>query len=250
MPRLTTMPDGLLFAFTFLTTLPVGWLARARHWDSPGRMFSYFPLIGLTIGILVSGIAAISLLLPLPKDVAMFVALAAWVAFTGGLHLDGLADSCDGLLATVSAKRRLEIMADPRAGSWAVIGIVLVLLGKWAALRSLPPAALIIPPIVGRWSMVLAVAAFPNVKPSGLAAQFRVGFGRSQLLIASLMAIAFIVALSFWLGERIIFVIVIAPIAVLIIGRWAAQRLGGGLTGDVYGALCEVVELLCLIYLN
>ncbi len=242
------MFDGLLFAFSFLTTIPLDRWTRGKRWESPGTMYAYFPLVGLTIGILVSGAAAISLLLAFPKDVSVFIALVTWIALIGGLHLDGLADACDGLLATVSAERRLEIMSDPRAGSWAVIGVVLVLIGKWAALRNLPPAALLIPPIMGRWSMVLAVAAFPNVKATGLAAQFRVGFGRSQVWIASLTTIVLVAALSLWLGASIVVVLAIAPIAVWLIGGWASRRLGGGLTGDVYGALCEVVELLCLIY--
>jgi adenosylcobinamide-GDP ribazoletransferase len=240
------MADELLFAFTFLTTLPLGWLGRKSD-SPPGKIFSFFPLVGLTIGVIVSLAASIGFL---PKDVTAFIALAVWVGLTGGLHLDGLADSCDGLLATVTPERRLEIMKDPRAGSWAVIGIVLILLGKWAALRTLSPAALLMPPIAGRWSMVLAVAAFPTARASGLAVQFRVGFGRTQLVIASLTAIFLIMALSFWLGWRLILVAAIPPITVLIVGRWAAQRLGGGLTGDVYGAVCELVELLCLIYLN
>src|SRR5260221_3604282 len=240
------MLDELLLAFTFLTTLPLGRLRRDAD-SVPGKMFSFFPLVGLVIGIIVSLVASIGFL---PRDLATFVALAVWVALTGGLHLDGLADSCDGLLATVSPERRLEIMADPRAGSWAIIGIVLVLLGKWPAIHNMPPAALLVPPIAGRWAMVLAVAAFPNVKATGLAASFRVGFGRAQWMIASLTAVFLIIAFSFWLNILIIAVVAIVPLTVLIVGRWAAQRLGGGLTGDVYGAICELVELLCLIYLT
>src|SRR5579859_2677783 len=146
------MLDGLLSAFTFLTVLPLGWLSRARGSDQlaqPGKMFSFFPLVGLIIGIIVSIAGSFSFL---PKELSAFMALTAWVALTGGLHLDGLADSCDGLLATVTPQRRLEIMADPRAGSWAVIGVALVLLGKWTALRSLPSAVLLVPPIAGRWA--------------------------------------------------------------------------------------------------
>ena len=240
------MLDGLLFAFTFLTVMPLGSLIRS-HDSPPGKMFSFFPLVGLVIGIIISAVAAISFL---PKDLTAFIALAVWVGLTGGLHLDGLADSCDGLLATVSPERRLEIMKDPRAGSWAVIGIVIVLLGKWIAIRSLSPALLIIPPIAGRWAMVLAVAIFPNAKTSGLAAQFRAGFGRTQIITASALTVLLIALCSVWFGWKVLLSLAIAPITVLLVGRWAAARLGGGLTGDVYGALCELVELLCLICLS
>lgn len=240
------MIDAVLSAFMFLTVLPVGRLAQNTS-PQPGKMFSFFPLVGLVVGIMVYAVDSITFL---PRDLSAFVALVLWVALTGGLHLDGLADSCDGLLATVSAERRLEIMKDPRAGSWAVIGVALVLLGKWVALRTLSPASLLIVPVIGRWSMVLATAAFPPARSVGLAAQFRVGFGRTQILIASLITVFLAILCSLWLGWRLLAVIAIAPVIVLGIGRWAAARLGGGLTGDVYGALCELTELVCLICLN
>ncbi|HVO70340.1 MAG TPA: adenosylcobinamide-GDP ribazoletransferase [Aggregatilineaceae bacterium] len=246
------MFDGLLFAFTFLTVLPVGKLPLgnrlARSVDSPpGRMYSFFPLVGLVIGVIVCLTASLSFL---PRDLAAFLALAAWVGLTGGLHLDGLADSCDGLLATVTPERRLEIMKDPRAGSWAVIGIVLVLLGKWVALRSVAPALLLIPPVLGRWSMVLTAAAFPSARSTGLAAQFRAGLGRSQVGIATAITLAIGIAVSLARGWPILLLVGIAPIMIWGGGSWAAKRLGGGLTGDVYGALCELVELVCLICLS
>ena len=239
------MLDGLLSAFALLTTLPIGRLARFSE-SHPGRMFSFFPLVGLVIGILISIVASITFL---PKDLTAFITLATWVALTGGLHLDGLADSCDGLLATTSPERRLAIMKDPRAGSWAVVGVTLVLLGRWVALRSLPPAYLLVPPIAARWAMVLAVT-FPSARATGMAAQMRVGFGRAQLLAASFIAVFLVAALSLLITWRLLLCLLVAPIIMLLIGRWANNRLGGGLTGDVYGAICELVELLCLICLN
>src|SRR5438874_512120 len=115
--------DSIVAAFTFLTVLPVSKLSRPDSDTALGKMFSFFPLVGLIIGLIVSLVASIGFL---PGDVTAFITLTVWIGLTGGLHLDGLADSCDGLLATVSPERRLEIMKDPRAGSWAVIGVVLV----------------------------------------------------------------------------------------------------------------------------
>src|SRR5262245_48220028 len=114
-----SMFNGLFAAFTFLTTLPLGGLVRSAEDAQPGKMFSFFPLVGLALGGILTVVASIAFL---PKDLTAFLVLVAWVALTGGLHLDGLADSCDGLFATVTPERRLEIMRDPRAGSWAVIG--------------------------------------------------------------------------------------------------------------------------------
>ena len=153
--------EGLLPAFTFLTTLPLGGLGRESENAPPGKMFGFFPLVGLVIGMILGVVASITFL---PRDLTAFLVLVAWVGVTGGLHLDGLADSCDGLFATVAPERRLEIMRDPRAGSWAVIGVGLILLGKWVALRNVSPAMLLLPPVAGRWAMVLAVAMFPGAR--------------------------------------------------------------------------------------
>ena len=225
-------------AFAFLTVLPSRWFTS----EKPGRIFAWFPLVGLTIGLLLAGVASIP---SLPPDVTRFITLAAWVALTGGLHLDGFADACDGLLATTTPERRLEIMKDPRAGSWAVMGVVVLLLGKWAALGSVAPAWLIAAPVAGRWAMALVVYAFPNARPGGLGAYMRAGLGRPQIALATLTAA--VVALA--LGWQAALALGAALGSSLLIGAWAAKRLGGGLTGDVYGALCELAELACLLAL-
>jgi adenosylcobinamide-GDP ribazoletransferase len=230
-------------ALTFLTILPAPQQATSA---APGRAFSFFPLVGLIIGAIVALVASIRFL---PSDLVAFLALLVWVALTGGLHLDGFADSCDGLLATVSPERRLDIMKDSRAGSWAVIGVVLLLLGKWVALRTILPLLLLVPPVAGRWAMVLAVAAFPGARSSGLATYFRAGFGRTQLVAASVTALLIMALVGILADWRVILAVAAAPLLAVVGGRWAANRLGGGLTGDVYGALCELVELVCLILL-
>jgi adenosylcobinamide-GDP ribazoletransferase len=226
-------------ALTFLTILPVPWNGSS---DQPGRIFTFFPLVGTLIGCFVYLMASVRFL---PPDVVTFLVLVGWVSLTGGLHLDGFADACDGLFATAGPERRLEIMKDPRAGSWAVAGLVLLLLGKWITLRGLLPIQVILPPILGRWAMVLAVAGFPLARDSGTAVYFHTGFHRPQLIIATLVAVGS-AALFGGYGLLLAF---ISELTAGIGGRWATARLGG-LTGDVYGALCELVELICLIVLN
>lgn len=235
------MLTDLANAFSFLTILPVTWL-KPQAGRAPGCAFSYYPLVGLVIGLLVSLVAAIRFL---PSDLTAFLTLAAWVALTGGLHLDGFADSCDGLLSTVAPERRLEIMKDPRAGSWAVIGVALLLLGKWIAIGHVAFPMLLLPPIAGRWAMTFVVALFPNARPGGIGAYFRNGLGRTQIIVAT--AIALVAALA--LGWRGVIALVASFVVMLLFGRWASKRLGGGLTGDTYGATCELVELVCLILL-
>ncbi len=235
------MLSDLANAFSFLTVLPVAWL-KPKGDRAPGYAFSFFPFVGMMIGLLASLVAAIRFL---PPDLTAFLTLAVWVVLSGGLHLDGFADSCDGLLATVGPERRLEIMKDPRAGSWAVIGVVLLLLGKWVTIGHVAFPMLLLPPIAGRWAMTLAVALFPNARPGGIGAYFRNRLGRAQLIIATVIPLAAALAL----GWRGVVALAASFVVMLLFGRWASKRLGGGLTGDTYGAICELVELVCLILL-
>ena len=232
------MLRDLLGAFGFLTILP-----GQAPGERPSRIFAYFPLVGLTIGGILSTINR--LLTPHPR-IAVFLTLLTWVILTGGLHLDGLGDACDGLLATTSPERRLAIMKDPRAGIWAVAGITLLLLGKQTALAELSPRDLILPPVAGRWAMVLVTSWFPYARSSGLGKYFRDGLTLTEIAIASLTALL-TGLLAGWPGGL---TVLLAPLIAFLLGSWAAGRLGGGLTGDIYGAVCEVTELACLITLN
>lgn len=239
------MWTDLRTAVAFLTILPVGY----PEGHQPGRAFAYFPLVGLLLGFIVAALASLRLF---PPEVVALLTLAVWVILTGGLHLDGFGDSCDGLLATVTPERRLDIMKDPRAGSWAVIGLVMLLLGKYATLRHIDPLLLILPPVLGRWSMVLAAYNFPYARPSGMGAYFRQGLGQGQLVTASISSLL-VGLILYWLYPQrfaLVACLAITPLIVVLVGRWSAGRLGGGLTGDVYGALCELTELVCLIGLS
>ena len=231
------MISDIRTAFSFLTILPFGPAA----WRRPGRSFAYFPLVGLCIGIVLAAIAAA---LPLDQGLSAFIVLLAWVIVTGGLHLDGFGDCCDGLLTSASPEHRRRIMKDPRAGVWAVAGLILLLLGKWLAIRSLAPELLILPPVLGRWAMVVAARHIPAVSGSGLGAQFRQGFGWPHVAIATATG----VLVAAYADALIMIPLILA--FTLVFGHWAARRLGGGINGDVYGAICELSELLCLLALS
>jgi adenosylcobinamide-GDP ribazoletransferase len=233
------MLADLRAAFALLTILPLPYAADRK----PGYAFTYFPLVGLALGLLLWGLG----LLPWPTaDLRAFVLLVAWVVVSGGLPLDGFGDACDGLLATTTPERRLEIMKDPRTGSWAVIGLVLLLLGKWLLLRSTPSPFLIGLPMVGRWALVLAAYGFPYARASGMGGFFREGLGRSQVIGATLFTALSLLILAWLVDLRLVGLLLLPVLTVYGLGHWAARRLGGGLTGDIYGALCEVTELVGL----
>ncbi len=230
------MLDDIRSAFSFLTILPVGAPAGRK----PGWSFAWFPLVGLFVGAALVGLARIS---PFDRDLSAFVILLAWVILTGGLHLDGFGDCCDGLLASVAPKERRRIMRDPRAGVWAAAGLSLLLFGKWLAIRAVPIEMMILSPVLGRWAMVWSATYFPYAGGEELGARFRQGLGWQQVFIASATVLILVTQM-----EIVVLWLLIFGFTVLF-GRWAARRLGGGISGDVCGAICELSELLCLLAL-
>ena len=136
------MFDDIRSAFSFLTILPFGFPKDRKV----GWSFAWYPLVGLFIGGMLMGVAEVS---PLTHQLTALLVLFTWIFITGGLHLDGFSDSCDGLLATVSPQKRLAIMKDPRTGSWAVIGLIVLLLTKVASDSTRPYRYVDHPPDLG-----------------------------------------------------------------------------------------------------
>ncbi|MBI3979880.1 MAG: adenosylcobinamide-GDP ribazoletransferase [Chloroflexi bacterium] len=235
----------MLWAFRFLTVLPLP-VRREATPDEWGRGQVAFPIVGLAIGLILVGLdAALGRVWP-PVVVNGLLILAA-VLLTGGLHQDGLMDSCDGLFAPRSPKERLEIMRDSRVGSFGVLGLVLVVLLKYGALMGLPPAqrvpALLLAPTLGRWTMVAALRGFPYARPVGLGAAYKAAATTGRLALATLVAAATAAAIAGALGLA---VLGLAAVWTFLAGRWVLRRIPG-LTGDTYGAINETVETVVLL---
>ncbi len=235
------MLNDLRVAISFLTILPVG----MPNTTQVGRSFAWYPLVGVMIG---GGLMAIAML-PISEQTRAWLGVVAWVILTGGLHLDGFGDTCDGLFASVPLERRREIMKDPRTGTWAVVGLILLLLGKLVGLQALrSPWLWVLPPLMGRWAMVLAVQFFPS-NSTGLGAYFRTGFLPRHTVFATVCMVAGLGVVTALTGPAVWVVLPLTLGLTLGIGRMAQRRLGG-LNGDVYGFLCEVVELVAVYALG
>jgi adenosylcobinamide-GDP ribazoletransferase len=212
-----------------------------------GRSVGWFSLVGLLIGGLLAGLDW-CLAWAFPPGVTAALVLAAWVLCTGALHLDGFLDTCDGLFGDQTPEARLRIMRDERAGAFAVIGGVLLLLLKYAALAGNPErlAGLLIAPVVGRWGMTLAVVAFPYGRAEGLGRAMKDHAGWPQILLASVVAVAVVGGIAVATGWRAFLTLPLAGVMTWSVGRFARRRLPG-LTGDIYGALCELLEVMVLL---
>ncbi len=208
----------------------------------------YFPLVGLLLALLLWSL--VLLLAPLvPQLVLAALLVAALVILTGGLHLDGLMDSCDGLFGGSTRERKLEIMRDSRVGSFGVLGAICILLLKFALFASLRvhalPLALLIALPSSRWAMVLALRVFPGARPTGLGAAFHQAVTTERLLLAGIVALAIVLLIGQFIG---LIVWLAGTVSTLILGLLITRSLGG-LTGDSYGAIEEVVEVVALLVL-
>ena len=183
---------NFLRAFSFLTILPVG---RNLPPDEKGlaRSMAFFPLTGFIIGLLLAlGFYLLSSLFPRP--LALWLTIGLMAILTGGLHLDGFADTIDGLACRGTKERVLEVMRDSRVGAFGVIGLILLIGTKYLALDQLStltiPYALILMTVTGRNSMVLVCYRSPFARSTGgLAKPFTENLGPREVVVSSASAL-------------------------------------------------------------
>jgi len=236
----------LILAITFLTRFPLP-VPKDVTAEEIGRSTPFFPLVGLLLGLILVGIDRLSSYLwpPLIVDAVIFASL---VVMTGGLHIDGLMDTCDGIFSGRERDRMLEIMRDSRVGAFGVIGAICVSILKIASLNAIHGpqrwSALILFPMLGRWSMVWSVSLFPYARAtSGLGRPFTEAARKHYVIWAGFPVLVVAIPMFLW---RSVWIIAVTGIVAWLIGKWLYRRIGG-LTGDNYGAICEITETLSLM---
>ena len=230
-------------ALQFLTRIPIPFELKLSD-QALGRSVLFYPLVGLLIGGILVAIANIlSDIAGIEVQAALL--LISWVLLTGGLHLDGLADCADAWAGGLGDKQRsLEIMKDPAAGPIAVVTLILVLLLKWSAcvyiLQTPMWLVLLIAPVLGRLAILALMLSTPNIRVQGLGEKLQQYLPKQAamlILIAILAVCAWLISFSTML---VVFIVC------MLIRQLASSRLGG-VTGDVYGAAVELVEVAVLV---
>ena len=239
-----------LVALNFLTIIRAPWRREVSP-EELGRSLSYFPVVGIVIGLILVGLNW-GLSLILPSSVANILLIVSLTLISGALHIDGFIDTCDGIAGHKTVEARWQVMRDSRVGGFGVVGACLLLLVKYISLNNVPEpilmTTLIIMPAVSRWAMVYAIFAYPYARPSGLGKVFKQETSWPRLLMATLISLA-VVILAGLAGLAIILGLAIMLgvwIMVLIMATYLKRKFAG-LTGDTYGAINEAAEVGILI---
>jgi adenosylcobinamide-GDP ribazoletransferase len=234
---------SLRAAVSFLTVLPV---ANADGGAGTRLGRAYFPAVGALVGLVAGCVLVLVEAISTPL-LGAAAAVATLCMLTGAIHVDGLADSADGLFGRGDAARRLEVMRDPRLGSYGVTAVIAVLLLQTAALAGMAPSralvALVVAGAMSRLAAALVIAWVPYVRSSGLGTAASAASGRGLDLAAGL-ATVLLVALLDW--RRALVAGALVAVTVLLVAGLARRRLGGA-TGDICGASAELSQLAVLL---
>ena len=245
--------QSFLTGLQFLSRIRI---VRQNDWSNErfSRSVRYFPLVGASVGavmalvsyLLIFVLPSVGFTIPIAGLTAILLAL--WLYLGGGLTCDGFMDTMDGVFSGRDREKMLVIMKDSRVGANGVVGFVMLALLKWAMLLSIPladiPMAFFMAAVLGKLAMVIAIVRFPYARPDGIGKMFQLCANNTTLLVA--VGCTAVCLLPFGISS-----LVCATGAVcgaLYLGRYVTRVLGG-LTGDVYGAINETIELLVLVLL-
>lgn len=238
---------NFLVALGFLTKIPIPQKLSIND-KLLSKAMAYFPLVGLLLGLVLVLINS-TLTMFLPERLVNLTLILSLILITGAIHLDGLADTLDGLCSKGKNKKEmLEIMRDPRIGVMGTAGVAMLILFKYEMLNVLPAhlkgSALILMCSLSRWGQV-AVSYFSKYarETEGLGRPFIGNIGERNFYLATAFAIFISILAWFPMG---ILVFVLISIFIYIAMKYIHRRIGG-MTGDTIGAVNELAEVSVLL---
>lgn len=236
---------GFLAALQFLTILPIQ-LKSVTEKELAWSM-TYFPMAGFCIGLMLVAVSWLLTSVGIQSYLLCLFLIVFLVVITGGLHLDGLADTADGFLSGTSSGDMLVIMRDSRIGTMGVLSLVCVILTEIFLLKEVPrvflPAAVLLMCLVSRWAMVLLMFLFPYARKEGKAMAYMAGRKNYIGILSSTLAL--LLAYLTW-GFWGICLMAVVAIVVVIFGAYCSKKIGG-ITGDTLGAANEIVQVVTLL---
>ena len=265
---------GFLLLLSFMTRIPMPKIEYDE--EKLGKSMKYFPVVGIIVGFILLFFCIIfnfilknisySAVLPLMIIVVILTDLIT----TGALHLDGLADTFDGIFSYRSKHKMLEIMKDSRLGSNGALALILYFLLKFILLFSLTIEsregaiyAIMTYPVVARFCSVVSCASSPYARGSGMGKTFVDSTKTCGLIVATVITLLYTIGMIFMpfvlftnyslpiqiIIKSILIIVIIVALSALFAYAFSKliERKIGGITGDTLGALLEISSLLYIV---
>ncbi|BAQ63054.1 cobalamin synthase [Geminocystis sp. NIES-3708] len=219
------------------------------------KIARWLPWVGILLGIILGFMTEILTLMDFPPLTKAVLITGFWIFLTGGLHLDGIIDTADGL-AVQNPEKRLEVMRDSNSGAFGIMAGIIVILLKITSISEINDYLsfyLIFCASYSRWGQLMAIALYRYLREEGKGAFLKENLNLpTDIILGSLFIIPLLIMQYFWLNQSltlISFTLVIGITISLLIGWWFKKQLGGH-TGDTYGATVEWSEALILCFLT
>lgn len=264
--------NNLLWALKFLTIIPIDREDKIKPKDF-SVVVCWFPVVGLCIGVFLL-FAYLPLHFLFPPLIADALIILVFIVITRALHLDGLADTCDGVWGGWNKEKRLEIMKDSRIGSFGAIGLISLLGLKYLGFHNIGEivkinclsfdadikcvscfvspllinkcAVLLLMPVIGRWAQVYAAGLSKYARSELGTGSFILGSATWKHSVYASLLPLFLLWFFYGLNGFLLFAIILIFTMVWV---WYIKRKIGGMTGDTMGATNEIIELLFLLSL-
>lgn len=238
--------QGLILAIQFLTIIPI----RTKKITEENKLSVatiYFPLVGILLGLILIWMNNLLSLLWLNQFFTNAILITLLIILTGGLHLDGLADTVDALASRKDKTKMLKIMRDSHIGTMGVLSLVIIILLKLSVLCSLGYAvkniSLILMCLLSRYALVLSMFLFPYAREEGKAKIFIKGMNIKIFSLATLITLCFTLIIF---GLKGLIILTIVVISVILLGKFVVNKIAG-ITGDTLGAISELTEVFVLL---
>ena len=229
---------------SFFTRLPVPYVEYEEKLYVKG--IKTIPFVGIVLGLILYLVSFVGEIFH--PQVTAVILLLTYIFMTGGLHLDGLADTCDGVFSGRERERMLEIMKDSRIGSFGVLSMLFFFVFYAVMYQFLPREALLILPVIGKSAPLISASMAEYARPSGMGQLLVDNIKAPEVTVAVLLPLV-LSGMTVVFGQGLLLVLtctvatLVAELSVVMLTRWLKKKLGG-ITGDTHGMVCEVSQMV------
>ena len=236
------MIKQLIILIQFMTRIPV-FVNVEYDEEKLGKSIKYFPLVGAIIGIFLYGINILAGKIIVNRQIAAIIIIIAEIFITGLIHIDGLADTADGLFSYAEKEKILEIMKDPRVGTNGAVALILYFMTKVILLSEIRPEYIILYPVISRLSTSINAGLGEYARKNGMSNGIIGKNGKKEAVISIIITMI----LSFIILKAKGLIILIFSILFILLLMKGVKRKIGGITGDTMGASLELTSILVLL---